>query len=89
MSGRKPEHFPEARERDRRILAFLTEMDPGSGLSRNELVEREGSDPGLIRYSLNRLRAAGRSGRGPRVEHIKKGNEGHGYWAVAETETTT
>ena len=80
--GRKPEDFPEARKRDRRVLALLRRY-ADTGLTRNSLAHRTGDSPLKIRYSLNRLRNQGL------VEHIRKGREGHGYWAVVEKETET
>jgi len=78
--GRRPEDFPDARMRDVLVLAALRQ---GGQASRNNLADRLGEDPRKIRYALNRLRARGL------VVHIKKGNEGHGYWAVTKKETET
>lgn len=78
--GRRPEDFPDARMRDSLVLAALRR---GGRMSRNTLADRLQEDPKRIRYALNRLRSRGL------VVHINKGNEGHGYWAVATKETET
>lgn len=80
--GRKPEDFPEARQRDTVVLGLLRGIVPG-GFSRNELADRADCTRAQTRYSLNRLRARGL------VEHVKQGNEGHGFWAVRMKETET
>lgn len=80
--GRRSEDYPEAVARDTIILGLLRGVWPG-GFSRNELADRADCTRAQARYSLNRLRARGR------VQHIKQGNEGHGFWAVAEKETET
>lgn len=81
--GRRPEDFPEAMELDRRVLGALRSIKPETGWTRNDLSRHLGADRRRVRYSLNRLRARGL------VVHIPKGNEGHGYWAVAEKENET
>lgn len=85
--GRRPEDYPEAVRRDEQVLHLLRTMNrPGrepGGLSRNELSGLTGETRLKVRYSLNRLRRRGL------VEHVSKGNEGHGYWAVTKKETET
>jgi hypothetical protein len=86
---RRSEDFPEARQRDDLVASLLClAAAPGAredypGMSRNDLSRATGYGKLKIRYSLNRLRARGL------VEHVRKGNEGHGYWAVVTKETET
>lgn len=80
--GRRPEDYPDVQARDNRIV-YLIRKYGRPGISRNELADLAGETRLKVRYSLNRLRRRGL------VEHVSKGNEGHGYWAVKETETET
>jgi predicted transcriptional regulator len=85
--GRRSEDYPEAVQLDRvvrQLLLMVKDLDRDPpGLSRNDLSEALQMDRRKIRYSLNRLRARGL------VQHIPKGNEGHGYWAVVKKENET
>jgi len=85
--GRRSEDYPDAVRLDESVIHMLRTMTrPGrdpQGLSRNELAGLTGCTRLKIRYSLNRLRARGL------VQHVPKGNEGHGYWAVIVKETET
>lgn len=81
---RKSEDYPEAVARDARVHGLLSLAAVAeAGMSRNKLAEVIGCTGQQIRYSLDRLRKRGQ------VEHIRKGNEGHGYWAVVTKETET
>jgi predicted ArsR family transcriptional regulator len=75
--GRRPEDFPEVRDRDDRILKVLWLAGP---VSRNYLADLLDIEPRMVRYALERLRSRGLA------EHIAKGNEGHGYWAAIKDE---
>ena len=80
--GRRHEDFPDVVERDESILSWVRH-GPRHGMpghSRNSLAAALSLDPRLVRYALDRLRARGL------VEHVPKGNEGHGYWAAINTE---
>lgn len=83
-AGRKPEHFPEARERDRRVFEYLANDRRGDPHMRNKATRNtiaydlNEDDPRKITYALHRLRRRGL------VEHVAKGNEGHGYWALTQ-----
>jgi predicted MarR family transcription regulator len=83
-AGRRPEHFPEARERDRRVLEYLENDWHGlphmrNKASRNTIAyDLNEDDPRKIKYALHRLRRRGL------VKHVAKGNEGHGYWALTD-----
>lgn len=69
--GRRPEDFPDVRERDARILEFLT----GRGqISRNDLARYLSIPRRKVSYALHRLRSAGK------VRRVPQGNEGHGTW---------
>lgn len=82
--GRRPEDFPEAMARDDRILKYLRDAahhwTTRESVTRNLIWVDLGIDPRLVSYSLERLRDRGL------VEHIPKGNEGHGYWAAIRNE---
>lgn len=69
--GRRPEDFPEVRERDARILHVVWLAGP---VSRNYLADLLDLPPRKVSYALHRLRSAGK------VRRVAEGNEGHGYW---------
>lgn len=85
--GRRPEDFPEARQRDDAVLRYLDEDRRGLPYLRNKATRNAiaydlgEDDPRKIKYALHRLRARGL------VRHVAKGNEGHGYWELTEKGT--
>ena len=81
--GRRAEDFPDAVARDRAVLNYLKgashHWSSREASTRNVIAADLGeSDPRKIAYSLHRLRRRGQ------VQHVSKGNEGHGFWALAE-----
>lgn len=76
--GRRPEEFPDARERDARVLTELRHNP--AGLTRNQIALELDQEPRKISYALHRLRSAGK------IRRVPRGNEGHGYWeAITES----
>lgn len=82
--GRRPEDFPEARQRDDAVLRYLISAAQSHysiriQSTRNRIAcDLNEDDPRKIRYALHRLRARGL------VRHVAEGNEGHGYWELTE-----